>query len=502
MVYDRVGGGISFFLDQSSYIFDNSRVTTFAPGLTGADALLQSPRFTSINSLPIQNTAPVVTRPFTPGLAANGTPNGLATTEYTYQVDQNFQVPINYQWSLGFQRELPGNFLLDMSYVGRAGRRIYAQADAAQVMNFKDPASGQFMLDAFNAVQAQLQSGVSPANVTEQPWILNQLNLAIPNVCGPTRPANLSPRPNCTAFIANALGYASLFETGGAADIVGGLFTQGALRPNVGISGQFGGNFYVTNLGRSNYNGLLVSLQKRFSKGFEFDINYTYSVSKDNTSAITNSYVGGLLNDITNPNSGYGPSDFDIRHLFNANGIWDLPFGRNRAFGGNMPKWLDAFVGGWTISAVAGARSGIPVSLGSGVYSSTYLVSTQGVLIGDPSALRVRVHDDETTGAIQMFDDPVAALAAFRFPRHGESGSRNVVRTANFFNLDGAISKKFGMPWSENHRLSIRAEAYNLTNTTSFNNSSSLTLTSTTFGRITSTLSTPRVIQFGIRYDF
>jgi hypothetical protein len=84
------------------------------------------------------------------------------------------------------------------------------------------------MLDAFNAVQAQLQNGVSPANVTEQPWILNQLNLAIPNVCGPNRPANLSPRPNCTAFIANALGYASLFETGGAADVVGGLFTQGA----------------------------------------------------------------------------------------------------------------------------------------------------------------------------------------------------------------------------------------------------------------------------------
>jgi outer membrane receptor protein involved in Fe transport len=488
MVYDRVGGGITFLLDQVSYIFDNSAAVNFT-GANARERLLNNPRFQSINSLPVQPAAPPITRPFTP-FVVGGEPVGLAQGQSNFQTDRNFQIPYSYTYSVGFQRELPGNFLLDVSYVGRKGRKLFAQADAAQVLDFKDPASGQFMLAAFNAVQTQLEAGTPAAGITPQPWIENQINLAVPGFC-----AN-----DCTQLLADV--YEDLFLTGGSADIVGGLFTEGLLRPNVGISAQFGGNFYYTNLGHSNYDGLLVSLQKRFSKGFEFDINYTFSTSKDNNSSVVNTVAGGVICDVTNVDSCYGPSDFDVRHLFNANGIWELPLGRGRAIGGDMPKWLDAIVGGWTISGVFGARSGFPISIGSESYTRTYFISTPAVFIGDRSALKVKISED--AGGIKLFENPQAVIDAFRFPRHGETGTRNSVRSPGFWNLDAAVSKRIKMPWSENHRLTLRAEAYNLTNSVSFNvpSTANLSIRSTSFGLISGALSAARELQFAVRYDF
>jgi hypothetical protein len=245
----------------------------------------------------------------------------------------------------------------------------------------------------------------------------------------------------------------------------------------------------------------LVSLQKRFSRGFEFDLNYTYSTSKDNQSSIVNTVNGGTLCDRTNVDACYGPSDFDIRHLFNANFIAELPFGRGRWIGGDMPKWLDSLIGGWTFSGIIGARSGYALSASSGSFPRNYYVASPGILVGDPSALRVRVHDDGT--GIQLFDDPAAAVAAMRFPRHGETGSRNTLRSPSFANLDLALSKKFRMPW-EGHMLTLRAEAYNATNSNFFNipTAANLSIRAATFGRITSSASTPREFQFALRYDF
>ena len=107
---------------------------------------------------------------------------------------------------------------------------------------------------------------------------------------------------------------------------------------------------------------------------------------------------------------------------------------------------------------------------------------------------------DEGDG-IQYFADPEAVQAAFRYPRHGEVGNRNLFRGPSFWNIDAVVSKKFRMPWSESHLLSLRAEAYNLTNSNFFG-PPDLTFNSGDFGRITTVQSTPRVIQFGIRYDF
>jgi hypothetical protein len=86
----------------------------------------------------------------------------------------------------------------------------------------------------------------------------------------------------------------------------------------------------------------------------------------------------------------------------------------------------------------------------------------------------------------------------------GNSGSRNIIRGQGFFTIDASLDKRFLMPWSDKQSLQFRAEVFNLTNTPRFDvNQSSLQLGSPdSFGEYNGTLGTPRVMQFGLRYEF
>jgi hypothetical protein len=487
-VYDRVAGTLTFIQDQVTYLFDNSKTTAFG-GSDARVALLNDPRFTGIGSLPVQNVAPVITRPFTPFVDSTGFPTGNETGEANYALDQQFRIPYSIQYSFGFQRELPGNFLLDVAYVGRQGRKLFTQADASQILDFKDPASGQSMLTAFNLLQAQIQSG---APITAQPWFENQISAALGAPCARAFGAS------CTAFLAAAL--TDLIEIGDTADTIQALFGAGLLNPNVGLSGQFSTNAYITNLGSSSYNGMLLSLRKRFSRGLEFDFNYTVSHSIDNQSSVVNTVFGGLVCDLRNLRVCRGNSDFDIRHLMNVNGIYELPFGRGRWLGGNASRWLDAFIGGWKVSGIYTYRSGLPFGTTTGSFPVGFVFDSPAAFNnGAASALRERIHDSGST--IQFFGDSATALAALRYPRHGEIGNRNVLRSSGFWNLDTALIKDIKMPWSERQELRIIWQAFNAFNHHSFGLPNA-NIASPSFGQITGSVSAPREMQFALRYQF
>jgi hypothetical protein len=497
LTYDRPGGGITFLQDQNTYIFD-TLVTTNLPVPNARTALLNMPRFASINSVPFQNTAPTVTRPFTPNVD-HGQGFGLATQQTNYAVDPNFKIPYSIQYSFGFQRELAGDFILEAAYVGRQGRKLFALADASQIVDFRDRTSGQFMLAALNNLQAQVATG---GPITPIAWFENQM--------GPTVLANYGATcgqfglgANCTELVANFL--LPLVETGGSADLIAALYANALIEPNVGLSSQFGSNAFVTNKGSSSYNGLLISLRKRFSQGLQFDVNYTLSNSLDNQSTVTNTVTsGGLICDATNLRVCRGPSDFDLRHLFNVNGIWELPVGRGRAFGANAPGWLNTIIGGWQISAIYSARSGLPFSLASVAWPRTFIFDgangVPAILTGNASALRAQVHNGPG-GTIQFFADPEAARDATRYPHHGEAGNRNALRSTPFWNLDTAVLKNFRLPWSETQRVQLRWEAFNAFNKHAYGLPNT-DIGSTTFGQVTTSQSVARVMQFGIRWDF
>ena len=308
---------------------------------------------------------------------------------------------------------------------------------------------------------------------------------------------------NCTQLAANL--YSGLLIDGGTADLVQQLYFQRLLLPNVGMSAQFARNTYVSNLGESEYDGMLVSLRKRFSKGYQFDVNYTWSHAMDNSSSVLNVSNGNntsasYICDLTNSRACWGDSDFDLRHIMNVNGIWELPIGRGRAYGSDMSKWLDAIVGGWNISGIFTARSGLPATSLSGAFPVVFSAESPAILTGDRSLFAPGVQDE--AGGIQYFADPQAVLDSLRFPRHGETGNRNTFRSEGFWKLDMAVSKRFIMPWSERHFLTLRAEGYNVTNTVFFAPPALDISSPGTFGRITATQSASRVVQFALRYDF
>jgi hypothetical protein len=488
VIYDRVGNGITFIQDQVSYLFDNSATTQFAAP-DPRTALLNNPRFTGLTTLPVTNTAPTITRPFTP-FVDNGSPFGLATGEFNYAVDQQFRIPYSIQYSFGFQRELPGNFILEASYVGRQARKLFSQADLSQVVNFKDPTSGQFLFDAFNALQAQVQAGVAGSAVTRQPFFENQIG------AGGTR--LMASNATLRRFVLR----------GDTSDAIQLLFANGLLDANVGMSAQFGTNIYISNQGASSYDGLLVSLRKRFSKGLQFDLNYTWSHSIDNGSSIVNTVSGGLVCDVTNLRVCRGDSDFDVRHLFNANFIFELPFGHGHQFGGNVPGWVNQIIGGWEVTGIFAARSGLPFSTTTTAFPVGFNFNSPAAFNnGNTAALQGHIHD-AGNGTIQFFDNPATVFdpanptaGVIRFPHHGEIGNRNVFRGPAFWNLDTAVLKRFKMPWAENQFLQIRWESFNAFNHNSFG-LPAVGITGTTFGTITTSASNPREMQFAIRYEF
>ena len=488
LVYDRVAGAITFIQDQLSYLFDNSDLVNFG-ALNPVTALLNDPRFTGFSSVPNVTTAPVISRPFIPF-------GGDGITQFNYAVAKNFEVPYAITWDLSLQREIPGNMIVEVAYASRRGKKLFSQADAGQLLDFVDPASGQALIAAFRNVQLELLDGTSPFGVTDQDWFENQMSDALGAPCG------LVFGVSCT--VATAFFFEDLVRIGDMADTMVFLQFFGLLNPNVGNSSVFSSNNYITNLHQSEYHGLLLSLRKRYSQGLQFDFNYTWSHSLDTNSNVTNTILGGTVCNLVDIRACYASSDFDIRHFINSNWYYDLPFGTGRALGSGVPGWLNHIIGGWTATGILTYRTGFPMQTRSNSFPYAFNFGAfdggyPATLIGS-SGLGRDVHSD-SSGNIQFFADPTVALDSLRHPIAGEVGTRNAIRGPHLFNLDFGLLKEFKMPWAENHRLTFRWEMYNMFNTVNWSDPN-LNIDSSAFGRITRTATDPRVMQFALRYDF
>lgn len=506
ITYDRVTGSVLFIQNQLDYLFQNSGTNTFG-NINPITALTNDPRFTAVNSIPpaAVTAAPTATRPLTPFVSSTGVPTGITSGggRFNYTIDHDFKTPYSHLWDVGFQRELPWNHLLDISYVGRMGRSLLVQSDVAQVLDFKDPSSGQFLFAAFNNLQAQLLSGKTFSTVTPIDWFENQIQLGL-NRFRPGQTCQTLIGLTCTGLVASQSAGA-LIQRGDASDAIQSLVALGVLRNNVGLSAQFASNTDISNQGFSDYHGLLFSLRKRYSKGFEYGLNYTFSKALDNQSTVTNTVQGAVICDIVDPTRCKSPADFDVRHLVNANFILDLPVGKGRSFGSGMNSWLDSIIGGWTLSGILQGRSGLPFSPApsAGSFPTSFIYSSPAI-ISDYSAFQQQIRDVGST--IQFFADPTAANAALRDPRNGEIGTRNGLRGPSYWSLDMGLAKKWRLPWSETQRITFRADAFNVTNSNFFALPSVTRQTtatvSPTFGQITGSASSAREIQFALRWDF
>ena len=449
----------------------------------------------------------MITRPYTPNIDdANGDvtgipfmPDGLINNQFNNIVDPNLKTPYSINYNLGIQQEMPGHFVLKVNYVSRLGRRLLAQADTSQLIDYTDKISGQTMGAAVTNLEGQIRAGKT--TVTTIPWFENVLgkNSGCDYTC--------YGEPNETQLAADFFG--TLLQKGDFADTMQGLAGDLVLPANVGMASQWAGNTYLTNSGFSSYHGLLVTLSKNMSHGLQFDFNYTWSHSIDNTSQVANSIASGsgygFLCDILRPRECRANSDFDVQNVIVSDFVYDLPFGHRRMFAATTPQWVDEIIGGWQISGTPQWRSGFAVTTQTSAFVAGYANNAPALFNGKRGDVAVKPFK-ASSGTVFAFKSCTTncntAFADFSYPTGFTIGSRNGLRGPHAFNMDAGIAKNFVLLPNERLNLRFRAEFFNVLNHPTFGTPSADISSATNFGQITSTSNSARVGQFSLRLEF
>lgn len=274
-------------------------------------------------------------------------------------------------------------------------------------------------------------------------------------------------------------------------------------------------------IGYSNYNGFQTTLTKRLTHGLQFGASYTYSkVLTDVTGVGTFPLGGGAYNNQLDPSTGYGPADFDTRHRFVANYLWDLPlFHNNQGVTGKI-------LSGWGVSGVVVVQTGPALTFtdtsagtifglaGTGLVGASLCpgFTAQNILMPGPVQANLGGlfnknafgTTNPATGAFTPCQSQVGDGSGF-----GNLG-RGVVYGPGQHNMDMSIFKdtKVG-GLSEAGTVQFRAEFFNTFNTPQFASqtttqfSTAITqVNAPNFGQVTATTVSPRLIQFGLKYTF
>lgn len=514
IVYDQtVINAVQYQQAQYSYLFQNSVNVPYGVPNNPVASLQQDARFNGLDHPPTAPAAPAFSNPLTPyvsGTGANANPYGLANGQaFNEIINPNLTTPYSIQFNLGMQQQLPKGLILKISYVGRLGRHLLAQADANQLIDFPDKQSNQLMSQAFANVEKELRAGADPTNLQAEPWFEDVVAPGVGQAQG---------FPNNTSFLATAI--QTLFSRGDMADTVQALAAAGLIPDNVGMGSQFSENTFYTNMGFSAYNGMLVTLHKNLSNGLQFDLNYTWSHSIDNVSLVANqAALGGygFICDVLRPRECRGNSDFDVTNYFTGNFIYDLPFGRGRSFAGTAPLWLDEVIGGWQISGIPTWHTGNAYFAASNAFVAGYANNAPAILTGPIADLKFHRHGGEGQ-PLNAYADPTKAANDYTGPVGFEIGSRNNLRGPSYFDLDLGLGKTFPI-YANRVKLNFRADAFNATNHPNFADpsqnstaSNDITSSSIPFGTISSTVPSPggvplsgsgaRVLQLSLRLSF
>ncbi|MEE8349234.1 MAG: hypothetical protein V3R94_06675, partial [Acidobacteriota bacterium] len=251
----------------------------------------------------------------------------------------------------------------------------------------------------------------------------------------------------------------------------------------------------------SNYHGLNSQLIKRFREGLSFQMSYTYGKSLDYNSDVgragPNDGGSGLyFVDPINIALDYGRSNFDIRHRFVTNFLWEVPFMRNH------PGTLGHLLGGWQLNAILPFQSGLPFSVingasrrGGGDFNA------DGKPTERPNIPTFGNTFNDTPGTSD-FIDGVLQTNDFPSPTIGTSGNlgKNTFTGPAFWSMDLSLIKNFTIPAKEDVTLQFRAEFFNLLNRVNLF-LPQVDLDSALFGQSTTAFA-PREIQFALKFIF
>jgi len=517
MYYDHYGESLINNFDQHGSFGISSAITNPASVYQTETA----PRFTDRNTLPFNNGTGAPTESF-PNQPADF--NLLISTG----LDSRIKTPYSESFDLSFQRELPGGFTLEAAYIGRFGHHLLQSVDLAEPTNFKDPNGGGDYYSAGTLLAKAVDQnggflpGLDPSCNCHQfakvaaipyfenmfPWMANYdyagesaTQAIYSDEWNPSR-ANLGATTALVDldFFCSA-GYKNPYSHQYNAYPCPSNFTSRFWQY------QFASLFSLSSIGSSYYNSGQVTLRHPMSHGLQLDVSYTFAKSLDEGSDAERSpALNGNFSIVYNtwkPQLNRGPSDFDTRHLVTVDYVYQLPVGRGKRLLGGTGKFTDALVGGWQLSGIVRNTSGLPFSFYEPGYTTNWTYGSQTVVT---APIKMRRYLDKN-GNPQFFDNPdainngVSTGSPIRFPYPGEAGERNNFRGDGYIDLDSGLSKtwKFG----EFGNMKFAWEVYNVTNTVRFDPANiNSQLTGGNLGVSTALLTSPRRMQFSLRYDF
>lgn len=249
---------------------------------------------------------------------------------------------------------------------------------------------------------------------------------------------------------------------------------------------QFQNIIPIYSVGASSfYHSLQVSANKRFSKGLQMQLAYTWAKSIDDGMSHQDSY---------NIRADRALSDIDLAHRVVVMGVYELPWGRGRRWGGDMARWMDLALGSWQVNGLANFSTGTPLGISAsnnaGIFNQAIRANSNGRSgrLSGPAQERLNRYFDTAA-----YSQP----AAFTF---GNMGPRLPdVRNDGVYNWDLSLFKDFRV--TERARLQFRGEFLNAFNTPRFSGPNT-SVTSSSFGAITSQANAPRQIQLGLKLIF
>ena len=432
-------------------------------------------------------------------------------------LDSKLVAPMNYSWNLTYERELPHGLVVQTSYVGRSARKLIASRDVMALNNLVDPKSGMDWYTAATQLEILRAAGTPISAVQQIPYFANLLpgNIAsliddiyFGGCCGVfDNPGSLNQTQAVYAVALNFYGN-DWTDTQDAIE-------QGLGR-NIFFHPQYGALSAFSSIARSDYHAGTLTVRERLGRSLTMDFNYTLSHSFDDASGLQTSGGYGeafILNPLRQHDQ-FAESDFDIRHIINANAVWELPFGRGRKFFGNAGSIGNAVIGGWQLSGIYRWNSGLPISTpyDDARWATNWNAQSNTVRISP-------VKSCPTRGGKLFGCNELAAYKSFRNAFPGETGDRNVLRLPGYINLDLGLGKSFNMPWSEKQKLQVRFEAFNVTNTQRMGtvdgsrsgyglgldpqtSVTGLGDIPTNWSNFTGIQGQPRVMQLGVRYSF
>jgi hypothetical protein len=418
-------------------------------------------------------------------------------------LNPNLRTPYDQQFAASIQHEFRGT-IIEVRYIGSHGTKLLRSFDINQINVKQNGFLGDFLKAQQNAALALASNPRGGYNPAYQPRLPGSQPLPVFS----------------QLFAGGSLSdptYRALIQNGEVAELAYEYTLNGEngnlnFFPNPNTLAAY----YLDNFSNSSYNSGQIEARRRLQGGLEFQVNYVFSKLLSDAAGLDNFRFEPFL-DINNGAIERARTPNDLRHQFKANYSYELPWGEGHAL--HLKGIGNRAISGWTTSGNLSWTSGNPFSIYSGYgtfqpesYSGTNEANTLLTRSQLDGMLQLRMTPDGPyiVPASAIGADGRGVAPAGQAPFNGQIFSNPGPATVGtlqrrqftgpaVFNMDAALFKDTKI--TERLGVQLRMEALNVFNHPAFA-AFSTSINSSQFGRVTSTATAPRTLQFGLRVSF